>query len=201
MQKLHVGRKERAGSLDLKKILGFLQIKSQCRGIDFQQLVLRAQRCQRQRRLRSGGDYDVAMRGRASEEKCQCLMNVGIAEPMIVFQEQVDVVIDVSQIIYQMRYDRTWIDQEPLLDQVDRARADSIAGPLQGVSHIEKKGGRLVVVSIDGQPRDCMPTLSNSFYPCRGQRGLAEPRWSRNAGELLSRKLRGRVQKPWTLDH
>src|ERR1700722_631494 len=87
MQKLHVGRKERAGPLDLKKILRFLQIKSQCRDVNFQQLVLRAQRRQRQWRVCSSVDHDVAMRGGASEEKCQRLMNIGIADPMVILQE------------------------------------------------------------------------------------------------------------------
>ena len=36
----------------------------------------------------------------------------------------------VSQIIYQSRYDCTWIDQETLLDQVNRGRADPAARPL-----------------------------------------------------------------------
>src|SRR5580704_91202 len=130
VQKLHVGWSERAGSLDLEKSLRFLQIKSQCRDVNFQQLVLRAQSRQRQRRLRSGSDYDVAMRGRASEEKCQCLMNIGIADPMVILQEQVYVVFYVSQIIDQSRYDGAWIDQEALLDQADRSRADPVARPL-----------------------------------------------------------------------
>src|SRR5277367_3801333 len=99
-----------------------------------------------------------------------------------------------------MRYDCTWIDQEAFLDQVNRGGADPVARPLESVSYVEEKGGGLVIVSIDGQPRDCMPTLANSFHPCRGQRGLAESRWSRDDGELLPRKLRGHVEEPWTLD-
>ena len=200
VQKPHVGRNERAGALDLEKIPRFLQIKSQGRGIDLQQLVLGAQRCQRQRRLCPGGEHDVAMRWSTSEEKRQRFVDVGIGDPMVILQEQIHLVIDVSQIIHQSRYDCAWIDQEALLDQVNRGRAHPFARVLQGVSQIEEEDRGLVIVGIDGEPRDCIAALLKSLQPSHRQRGLAEPCRPLDHGQTLFRKLRGGVHEPWTLD-
>ena len=119
---------------------------------------------------------------------------------MVILEEQVYLGVDVSQIIHQSRYDCAWIDQEALLDQVNRGRAHPLARALQGVSQIEEEGRRLVIISIDGQPCDCIAALLKSLQPSHRQRGLAEPCRALDHGQTLFRKLRGGVHEPWTLD-
>src|SRR5271170_3662271 len=109
MQKAYLRRRERVRRLELHKSPRFLQIEPQGRSIDLQQLVLGAQRCKRQRRLCSCGEHHMAMRRSMSEEKRQRLMDLGIGDPMVILQEQIHLVIEVGQIIYQSRYNCAWI--------------------------------------------------------------------------------------------
>ena len=127
-------------------------------------------------------------------------MDLRIGDPMVVLQHQVHIVIDVSQIVHQSRYDRTWIDQETLLDQVDRGGAHSFACALQSVSYVEEEGRGIVIVRIDGEPCDCISALLKSLQPRHGQRGLAKPCRALEHGQSLFRKLRGHAHEPWTLD-
>src|SRR5215471_989636 len=95
---------------------------------------------------------------------------------MIVLQEQINLLIDVSQIVYQSGYDCARTDQDALTEQVNRWRAHPLTRALQSVAYIEEKGRRLVIVRIDGQPCDGIFALLKLLGPSRGQRGLAEPR-------------------------
>ena len=127
-------------------------------------------------------------------------MNSRVGNAVIILQEQVHFVFDVSQIIHQSRYDCAGIDQEALLDQVNRGRAHPLARALQGVSQIEEEDRGLVIVGIDGEPRDCIAALLKSLQPSHRQRGLAEPCRALDHGQALFRKVRGGVHEPWTLD-
>src|SRR6266480_260187 len=127
-------------------------------------------------------------------------MNLRIGDPMVVLQHQVHIVIDVSQIVHQSRYDRTWIDQETLLDQVDRGGAHSFKCALQSVSYVEEEGRGIVIVRIDGEPCDCISALLKSLQPSHGQRGLSKPCRALDHGQTLVRKLRGGIHEPWALD-
>src|SRR6266404_95905 len=140
------------------------------------------------------------MRRGALQEKRERLMNLGISEPVVILQDQVDLVINVRQVVHQRRDNRARIDQEALPDQVDRRRAYPLARALQGVSDIEEKGRGLVVVRIDGEPRDRIAALLQPLEPGHGQRGLAEPRRSLEDGQALCRKLSGKTYEPWTFN-
>src|SRR5260370_7443623 len=61
VQEFHVGWNERAGFLGLEKILRLLQIESERRRIDLQQLVLRAERRERQRRPSPAGPPQIPL--------------------------------------------------------------------------------------------------------------------------------------------
>jgi hypothetical protein len=68
------------------------------------------------------------------------------------------------------------------------------------VSDIEEKSRGLVIVRIDGQPRDGIPALLQPLDPGHSERGLAEACRGLEDGQSLSGKLRGYVQEPWALD-
>src|SRR5712671_5175855 len=114
------------------------------------------------------------LRWRVREKKSHRIMNSRVRDPVIVFQEQVRLVVNVGQVIDQARYNRLQIDQEGLIDQIERIRANSGHRALYRLRHIEEKAGRLVVIGIDRQPRDRSSTLAKPLTPGGGKRGLAE---------------------------
>src|SRR4051794_31370240 len=68
------------------------------------------------------------------------------------------------------------------------------------MSQIEEEDRGLVIVGIDGEPRDWIAAPLKSSQPSHRQRGLAEPCRSLDHSQTLLRKPRGGVHEPWTLD-
>ena len=94
------------------------------------------------------------------EKKSDRFMDHRIGNPVIILQEQVHLVVDVGQVIDQRRYDRLRVDEKRFADQVDRVSSNPGRAALNSLHHVEEKAGRLVIVGINGQPRDRAPALS-----------------------------------------
>jgi hypothetical protein len=92
-------------------------------------------------------------------------MDARSADPVIVLEKQVNVVLHLRQIVDQARQDRRWVDQIVLEDQPDRAGADVRAGVMQGLGNVKQKPRGLVVVRIDRQPRNGIAVLLERLGP------------------------------------
>jgi len=101
MQKLHVRKIQPAELVLLHKGPRLLQIKPQSRAVDFQHLILGAQRSERKRRFCSAGQHHMAIGRRMLEKECQSFMDSGVGDPMIILQEQIYLVVYIREVVYQ----------------------------------------------------------------------------------------------------
>ena len=74
------------------------------------------------------------------------LMDARRAQPVIVFEKQINVIFYLRQIVDQARQDRCRVDQVVLEDQPDRAGAKISLGMMQGLTSVKPKSRGLVVV-------------------------------------------------------
>src|ERR1700728_4487135 len=154
MQYPYILQVQAVGLAGQEKFSRLLQVKSQRGGVYLRQLSTGAQRCERKRRLGSRGQHDMRMRRRVPEKKSDRFMDHWIGNPVIILQEQVNLVFDVGQVIDQRRYDRLRVDEESFIDQVDRVSSNPGRAALNSLHHVEEKAGRLVNIGVDGQTRD-----------------------------------------------
>ncbi|WP_197087454.1 hypothetical protein [Bradyrhizobium sp. LTSP857] len=93
------------------------------------------------------------------------LMDARGADPVIVLEKQINVILDLRQIVDQARQDRCRVDQIVLEDQPNRAGADVRTGLVQGLRDVEQKPCGLVIVRIDCQPRNGITVLLERLDP------------------------------------
>src|ERR1700722_427544 len=116
-------------------------------------------------------------------------MDARLAEPMIVLEKQVDLIVYLCQVVDQGRQDRRRVDQVVFEDQLDGPRACALTSVLQGLGYVEQKPCGLVVIRIDGEPRDGMAVLFELLGPSGRQRALAEAGRRLDDAQPLGRKL------------
>ncbi|WP_334384570.1 hypothetical protein [Bradyrhizobium sp. AZCC 2262] len=102
------------------------------------------------------------------------LMDASRAEPVIVFEKQINIILNLGQIVDQARQDRCRVDQVVLQDQPNCAGADVRTGMVQGLGYVTQKPRGFVVVRIDGQPSNTVAVLLELLGASRRQRSLAE---------------------------
>ena len=125
------------------------------------------------------------------QKKRQRLMDLLVADPMVIFQKQKYFVVYICQIIYQGRQYCSRVDEEAFLNQVNRRLPYFLARALYSVTHIEDKSRGLVIVRINGQPGDGISAVLQFLQPGRDEGGLPKPCWSFDDCEALSGELRG----------
>jgi hypothetical protein len=102
-----------------------------------------------------------------SQEKRQRLMDLLVADSVVILQNQKYFVVDVRQVIDQSRQDCPRVDEGAFLNQVNRCLPHLFARSLQGVTRIEDKSRGLVIVRIDREPRDRISGLLQCLQPSR----------------------------------
>ena len=90
--------------------------------------------------------------------------------------------------------------QEPRIgDELGRDRlCESGRGPAQRLDDVCPESDDVVVLFVDGHPREPFPRRLDLAPRCE-QGGLPATRWSRNEGELATRRISKTVGQPLTL--
>ena len=146
MQELDVGEFQHSRLGAFQKRLCLLHIESQGDGINLDQLVLGSQGCEWQGRFGARRKHHMTMRRCVFQKIRDRLMDARSAEPVIVFEKQINVVFYLCEIVDQALQDRCRVDQIVLEDQPNRAGADVRTGMMQGLRHVKQKSRGLVVV-------------------------------------------------------
>jgi hypothetical protein len=116
-------------------------------------------------------------------------MDARLAEPMIILEKQVDLIVYLCQVVDQGRQDRRRVDQVVFEDQLDGPGACALTSVLQGLGHVEQKPRGLIVIRIDGDPRNGMAVLFELLCPSGGEGTLAEAGGRLDDAQSLGRKL------------
>ena len=106
-------------------------------GINLDQLILGSQGREWQGRFGARRKHHMTVRRRVLQKIRDRLMDAGSAEPVIVFEKQIYIIVYLRQIVDQARQDRRRVDQVVLEDQPNRAGADVRTGMVQGLRYVK----------------------------------------------------------------
>src|SRR5208283_1888451 len=123
-----------------------------------------------------------------------------MSRPLIVVQEQIDLVVDIGQVVDQSRYDRLGPHKEDFIDQTDCGLTGAVADILQDMRRIKEKPCRFVVVVVKRKPGDRIPALLKSLCPSRRQASLAETSGRLDHGQPLDLDLIDEAEQTRSID-
>src|SRR5438477_10224527 len=156
----------------LEELLCLQQIEAQRGRFHFQQLIERPQRDERKRRLLAACQHQMTVGWGVLNKERDAIVYAGMSDPVIVLQEHIDLVVNLSYIVYQGGSNRVGTDQETLVEQGQRALAEPLACVLQRLRYVQHEALRFVILRIDRQPGHDVAAPAKQLRPPHSERGL-----------------------------
>jgi len=200
LQELDVGELQNSRPGAVQKGSRLLHIKPQGRGINLDQLILGAQGREWQGRFGTGRKHHMTVRRRVLQKIRDRLMDPRSAEPMIVFEKQINLIFDLRQIVDQARQDRCRVDQVVLEDQPNRAGANVRTGMVQGLGYVKKepRGFRRRLDRWSATQHYCR--FARAFRPRRPPASSCQSRRRLDNGKSLAGEFGQDGDEPGTRD-